>query len=320
MNYLCIVLPAYNEELTISDTIKDYHSVFPDAFICVINNNSADKTFDIATNTISDLGARGKVLNELQQGKGFAVRRALRLIESEFYIMADADMTYPAAEAKKCFSLLVESEVDMVIGDRLTNGDYTKENKRKFHDFGNKMVKNLINFIFKSECKDIFSGLRAFNHKLAKNFPVLSSGFELETELTLSCLRYGFSAKELPIRYIDRPEGSESKLDTFQDGRKVLILIFKILKDYKPLTFFGLFSILNLFISMIFFIVPFLQYLQNASISGVASVVVGSAFLMISILSTICGVILHTIEKNHQFVVHQMINSYFRDYSHRKSD
>lgn len=310
MNSLCIVLPAFNEEVTIAETILDYHTVFPKAHIYVVNNNSTDQTYEIACKVIKDNNILGLVLNESQQGKAFAVRKALHVANFDYYIMADADMTYPALEAKKCFEKLLETNSDMVTGDRISGGDYIQKNKRVFHTFGNLLVKNVINSIFRTKHNDIFSGLRAFNHKLAKNFPVLSPGFELETELTLSCLRYNFSTEEIPIRYEDRPDGSDSKLNTFIDGFKVVLVIFKILKDYKPLLICGYLALFNFFVSIMFAIVPFTQYIETLEVKGVASVVASACFLLAGILSIICGVILEEIEKNHQLLVQQFLNSY----------
>lgn len=239
MYKVAIILPAYNEELTIASTIIEFYNAFPDALIVIINNNSTDKTAAIAYNTITQLNALGCVLHEFQQGKGNAVRRGFTEIQANIYVMADADLTYPANRIHDLIRPITDNLADMVVGDRISGGHYQKENKRKFHDFGNKLVKYLINKMFCSNLKDVMSGYRAFSHKFVKNYPILVEGFQIETDMTLHALDKRFRIKEIPIEYKERPYGSISKLNTFIDGINIIFTLFQIFRYYRPLMFFG---------------------------------------------------------------------------------
>ena len=236
MKKIAVLIPCYNEELTIRAVVEDFKNVIPEADIYVYDNNSNDDTAKIA----KEAGAI--VVPEYRQGKGHVVRSMFRDIEADCYIMVDGDDTYPAKDAYNVAKLVLENKADMAIGDRLSS-TYFRENKRPFHNTGNKLVRTLINKIFKSEVKDIMTGCRAFNRKFVKSFPVLSNGFEIETEMSIHALDKRFLIAEIPIAYRDRPEGSESKLNTFQDGYRVLKTILKLYKDYKPLSFFGLIAL-----------------------------------------------------------------------------
>jgi glycosyltransferase involved in cell wall biosynthesis len=236
---VAIILPAYNEALTIGPTIEAFWRAMPDAEIVVVNNNSADATRGIAAETLQRLGAQGKVIDEPRQGKGNAMRRAFADVDAAVYVMVDADLTYPAELIADLTRPIVAGVADMVVGDRLSEGDYARENKRPFHDFGNRLVKGLINRLFGAQLKDIMSGYRAFSRKFVKNYPILVEGFQLETDMTLHALDKRFRIVEIAVPYKDRPAGSFSKLNTFQDGAKVLLTIAKILRHYKPLVFFG---------------------------------------------------------------------------------
>lgn len=238
-NDVAVILPAYNEELTIEATVRDFHSALPDAAIWVINNRSADRTESIARETIASLGCRGGVINELRPGKGNAVRRGFLEIDADVYILADADMTYPASEVVGLMEPVVSGNADMVVGDRHSAGHYAAENKRAFHGFGNKIVRDLVNVLFRSDLADIMSGYRVFSRRFVKNYPILVEGFEIETDMTLHALDKRFRIVELPVNYKDRPDGSVSKLNTFSDGLKVLFTIGNILRYYRPMLFFG---------------------------------------------------------------------------------
>jgi glycosyltransferase involved in cell wall biosynthesis len=239
MNSIAIILPAYNEELTIKKTIRDFFENLPEAEIVVIDNNSKDRTAEFALETFSVLGAKGRVIAEKRQGKGNAVRRAFMDVDADIYVMADADSTYPAKRIHDLIRPVVENQADMVVGDRLSGGHYQQENKRNFHGFGNNLVKWLINHLFRANLQDVMTGYRAFNRKFVKNYPILVEGFQIETDVTLHALDKRFRIMEIPIEYIDRPAGSFSKLNTFADGAAVLFTIAQILRYYRPLLFFG---------------------------------------------------------------------------------
>lgn len=236
---IAIILPAYNEELTIADVIRSFHAELPDAAIWVINNRSSDRTEAIALSVFSELSCTGGVIQEPSPGKGNAVRRAFLEIDSDFYVMADADMTYPAREIHTLLKPILENQADMVVGDRHSSGCYGVENKRSLHEFGNQLVRRLVNLLFKSKLTDIMSGYRVFNKRFVKNYPILVSGFEIETDMTLHALDKRFRIVEIPIQYLDRPEGSTSKLNTLRDGMKVILTIGNISRYYRPGLFFG---------------------------------------------------------------------------------
>jgi len=236
---IAVVLPAYNEELTIEGTIRAFHKALPEAAIWVVNNRSVDTTEAIALATFSELGCAGGVLNEARKGKGNAVRRAFLEIDADFYILTDADMTYPADRVRDLMAPVVEGRADMVVGDRHSAGHYAAENKRALHGFGNRLVRDLVNRLFNAELADIMSGYRVFSRRFVKSYPILVEGFEIETDMTLHALDKRFRIVEIPVEYRDRPEGSISKLNTFSDGTKVIFTIARILRYYRPLIFFG---------------------------------------------------------------------------------
>lgn len=243
-NKIAVLIPCYNEELTIEKVVKDFTRELPEATIYVYNNNSTDKTAEIAKN------AGAKVINEYQQGKGNVVRSMFKNIEADYYIMVDGDDTYPAEEAQKLLVPVKEGRADMVIGDRLSS-TYYKVNKRPFHNTGNYLVKLLINLIFGSKINDVMTGYRAFSKKFVKSIPIVSNGFEIETEMTAFALNYHMNIVSIPIGYRDRPEGSLSKLNTFKDGWKVLYLLFRLALQYKPLISYSLLAICALIFKLI---------------------------------------------------------------------
>lgn len=233
-----IILPAYNEELVIEQVILDFYKQMPDAEIYVIDNNSKDNTNKIAKSVMEKHNIKGSVLFVKEQGKANAVRYAFQHIDADVYVMVDADLTYPAYHLPDLIAPIANGQADMVVGDRHATGAYKKENKRGFHNFGNWLVKYLIKKLFRSDLNDIMSGYRAFSKRFVKLYPILSAGFELETEMSIHALDKRYSVVEIPVDYKDRIEGSYSKLSTFKDGAKVLKTIFSIFENYRPLQFF----------------------------------------------------------------------------------
>lgn len=289
-----ILIPCYNEELTIEKVIKDFKKELPEAQIYVYDNNSKDKTAEIA----QENGAIVK--HEYKQGKGNVVRSMFRDIDADIYVMVDGDDTYPAEEVHKLIEPVKNGEADMVIGDRLTNGTYQKENKRHFHEFGNNLVKKAINVAFKTNLKDIMTGYRVFNKIFVKNMPVLSPKFEIETEMSLHALDKKFIIKEIPIVYRDRPEGSESKLNTISDGMKVIKTIVKMFKDFKPRQFFWAFSLLFVLIGLIVGIPVIAEFIKTGYITKVPSAVLATGIMIFAVIIAQCGVILDTVVKQHR--------------------
>ena len=236
---IAVVLPAFNEAATIEATIRAFAEALPQAKIYVINNRSSDNTEQIARRALDKLVTPGVLINEPRQGKGNALRAAFLAIDADAYLLADADMTYPANRALDLLKPILSGQADMAVGDRHTGGQYAKENKRLLHGFGNRLVQGLINFLFRAQLADVMSGYRAFSKTFVKTYPILVEGFQIETDMTLHALDKRFRIMELPIEYQDRPEGSVSKLNTFSDGAKVLFTIAQIFRYYRPLAFFA---------------------------------------------------------------------------------
>lgn len=287
---IAILIPCYNESKTIEKVVKDYKKALPDADIYVYDNNSKDHTDEIASK------AGAIVRYEYRQGKGNVIRTMFRDIDADCYLMIDGDDTYPAENAKEMCDLVLSGKADMVIGDRLSSTYFT-ENKRPFHNFGNRIVRLLINKLFNNNIKDIMTGYRAFSYDFVKGFPVLSKGFEIETEMTIHAVDKNYKLVEIPVTYRDRPEGSVSKLNTYSDGMKVLKTIAVLFKEYKPMGFFGLISLLLVLISLIFLIPPFAGYFATGEVAKFPSLIVGCFIFLTSILSLMCGIILQVIVK-----------------------
>ena len=290
---IAVLIPCYNEAKTIKKVIKDYKKALPEAKIYVYDNNSTDKTDEIAKK------AGAIVRYEYKQGKGNVMRSMFKDIEADCYLIIDGDDTYPAENAREMCNLILEGKADMVIGDRLSSTYFT-ENKRPFHNFGNILVRKLINSLFKSNVKDIMTGYRAFSHEFVKTFPVLSQNFEIETEMTIHALDKNFLVKEIPIQYRDRPNGSESKLNTFEDGFKVLKTIARLFKEYKPSIFFGLIGFVFLIIAFSFGTPVFIDYFKTGLVERFPTLIFSGCMLMVSILSFGCGIILEVIVKKHR--------------------
>lgn len=294
MSKIAVLIPCYNEELTIEKVVKDFKKELPDADIYVYDNNSKDKTAEITKN------AGAIVKHEYKQGKGNVVRSMFQDIEADIYVMVDGDDTYPAEFVHELIKPVENGEVDMTIGDRLSNGTYQEENKRKFHEFGNNLVRETINILFDTKLKDIMTGYRVFNKVFVKNMPVMSPKFEIETEMTLYALDKKYIIKEIPIIYRDRPEGSESKLNTVSDGIKVVKTIINMFKDYKPLQFFGIIAILLFLVGIIVGIPVITEFVRTNYITKVPSAILATGLVMISVIIGQCGIILHTIVKQHK--------------------
>lgn len=289
---LAVILPAYNEERTIEDTIRDFHHHLPEAAIWIINNRSSDNTEMIAQRTLDELGCEGGVIREMRQGKGNAVRRAFIDIDSDIYILADADMTYPASHVRELIAPIQNGDADMVVGDRHSAGHYAAENKRPFHGFGNRLVKSLVNQLFNADLKDIMSGYRAFSRFFIKNYPVMVNGFEIETDMTIHALDKRFRIVEIPVNYKDRPCGSSSKLNTFRDGFKVVNTILSILRYYRPLFFYGGIAVAMAVVS-IFVGVPVIQdWIEHRYIYHLPLAILATGFGVISIILVSIALIL----------------------------
>ena len=298
---IAVLIPCYNEAVTIEKVIKDYKKALPSADIYVYDNNSTDGTDKIAKK------AGAIVRYEYRQGKGNVIRTMFREIDADCYLMIDGDDTYPAENAKEMCDLVLYGRADMVIGDRLSS-TYFSENKRPFHNFGNRIVRFLINFLFKNKVKDIMTGYRAFSKEFVKGFPVLSKGFEIETEMTIHAVDKNFKLVEVPVDYRDRPEGSVSKLNTYSDGIKVIRMIATLFKEYKPFYFFGLFALLFLILALIFGIPVVVEYFKIGLVPRFPTLIVASIFLVLSMLFWITGIILEVIVKKHKQLYELYLN------------
>ena len=298
---IAVLIPCYNESKTIEKVVKDYKNALPDADIYVYDNNSSDGTDEIARK------AGAIVRYETKQGKGNVIRTMFREIDADCYLMVDGDDTYPAESARKMCDYVLEKNVDMVIGDRLSS-TYFQENKRPFHNFGNKLVERLINKIFKSNIVDIMTGYRAFSYNFAKTFPILSKGFEIETEMTIHAIDKNFTLKEVPIQYRDRPEGSVSKLNTFSDGFKVIKTIATLFKEYRPAFFFNILGTIILIISILMGIPVLVEYFKTGLVPRFPTLIVASIFLVISLLLYSIGIILQVIVKKHRQLFEILLN------------
>lgn len=288
---VAVLVPCYNESLTIGKVVDDFKRCLPGAEIYVYDNNSTDETGAVA----AEHGAI--VVKEPRQGKGNVVRQMLRDIDSDYYIMVDGDDTYPAESAIDLLRPLVEGRADMVVGDRLSNGAYGKENTRMFHGFGNDLVRKLIKVLYGFEFCDVMTGYRSFNRVFAKTMPTLSSGFEIETELSIHAVDKGWKIVEVPIEYRDRPEGSESKLSTFSDGIKVLGTIMSLFKDYRPLGLFGIVTMVFVLLGLACGIPVIVEFLQSGLVDRLPTALLAVSLVLMGILSLACGLILDTVVK-----------------------
>mgnify|MGYP002470054273 FL=1 len=280
-----MLIPCYNEEKTIAKVVKDARAALPEAVIYVYNNNSSDRTAELA----AEAGAL--VRNEYMQGKGNVIRRMFREVEAECYVMVDGDDTYPMEYAAEMVDKVLNHNADMVVGDRLSSTYFT-ENKRPFHNMGNSLVRGSINRLFGCDIKDIMTGYRAFSYGFVKTFPVLSKGFEIETEMTIHAVSNNMQIENVVVDYRDRPEGSESKLNTYADGLKVLGTIGKLYKDYKPLGFFTLLAVLLAAVSIVFFIPVLVDFIKTGMVDKFPTLFVCGFVMLAAIQSFFSGLIL----------------------------
>ena len=300
MDKVAVLIPCYNESKTIAKVVSDYKRALPEAVIYVYDNNSTDGTDEIA----SQAGAI--VRYEYQQGKGNVIRSMFREIDAECYLMVDGDDTYPAECAKELVDRVLYHGADMVVGDRLSSTYFT-ENKRPFHNFGNSLVRKSINLLFKSDIKDIMTGYHAFNYRFVKSFPVLSKGFEIETEMSIHAIDKNMQIENVIIEYRDRPEGSESKLNTYLDGFKVLKTILRLFRNYKPMAFFGSLSVMLMVIAIAFFVPILLDYWETGLVPRYPTLFVCGFVALAAIQSFFSGMILSSIvQKNRQDFEYQL--------------
>ena len=292
MDKIAVLIPCFNEAQTISKVVAEFKKVLPEAVVYVYDNNSTDNTTELAK------AAGAVVRREYRQGKGNVIRRMFRDINAECYIMADGDDTYPAEFAREMADRVLLKHVDMVVGDRLSS-TYFEENKRPFHNFGNTIVRNLINSLFKCEIKDIMTGYRAFSYLFVKTFPVLSKGFEIETEMSIHAVDKNLAVENVVISYRDRPDGSE-----------VLRTIFRLFKNYKPMQFFSGMALLLAAISMVFFVPVFIAFLHTGMVDRMPTLIVSGFTMLAAIQSFFAGLILSTInQKNRQDFELQLMNA-----------
>lgn len=290
MSKIVVLIPCYNEEKTIGKVVKDYKEALPEAEIYVYDNNSED-------NTVQRAKEAGAIVRyEPRQGKGNVIRTMFREIHADCYLMVDGDDTYPAENARALCDAVLEKGADMAIGDRLSSTYFT-ENKRPFHNSGNVLVRKLVNGFFGGNITDIMTGYRAFSYRFAKSFPVLSCGFEIETEMSIFGLDKNMEIQSIPIAYRDRPEGSVSKLNTFSDGAKVLMTIVRLFKTYKPLQFFAWIALFLAVIAVIMFVPVFLEYLASGLVPRFPTLIVSGFVALSALLSLICGLVLDSIVK-----------------------
>ena len=294
MDKIAVLIPCYNEAKTVEKVVKDFKEVLPEAVIYVYDNNSTDDTALLAEK------AGAVVRHEYQQGKGNVIRRMFRDIDAECYIMTDGDDTYPAEFAREMADRVLRKNVDMVVGDRLSSTYFT-ENKRPFHNFGNSLVRKAINLMFRTEIKDIMTGYRAFSYQFVKSFPVLSRGFEIETEMSIHAVDKNMLLDNVIIEYRDRPEGSESKLNTYSDGLKVIRTIIRLFRNYKPMAFFGSMAAVLVLLAAIFFIPVFVEYIQTGQVPNFPTLIVCGFAALAAIQAFFSGLILqNVVQKNRQ--------------------
>lgn len=307
MKKIAVLIPCYNESMTVRKVIQDYQRALPEAEIYVYDNNSTDHTDEIARS------AGAIVKYEYRQGKGNVIRSMFRDIDADCYLMIDGDDTYPAENAREMVDLVLKKGVDMVVGDRLSSTYFT-ENKRPFHNVGNKLVRFLINKLFHNHIRDIMTGYRAFSKLFVKSFPVLSKGFEIETEMTIHALDKNFLIEEIPVTYRDRPEGSTSKLNTVSDGIKVLKTVGTLFKEYKPFAFFTIFAVILWAIAFAFFVPVFVEYCRTGLVLRFPTLIVAGVTAIVGFLLWICGILLSVIAKKHRQLYELQLNLLSKDF------
>ena len=285
MSKIAVLIPCYNEGTTIGKVVVDFRSELPEADIYVYDNNSTDDTVEKARKAGAIIGY------ERRQGKGNVVRRMLREIDADCYILVDGDDTYPVENAREMARMVLEEKTDMVIGDRLS-ATYFEENKRPLHDSGNRLVRSIINRIFHSDVKDIMTGYRAMSRRLVEPLPLLSEGFEIETEMTIMALDSGLDIQQIPVQYRDRPDGSVSKLNTIKDGCRILLTILKMYRDYQPLRFFSMIAALLVVIATIVLIPVLTEYFQTGLVPRYPTLIVCGFVILFAMMMWVCGIVL----------------------------
>ena len=290
MDKIAILIPCFNESATIAKVVTDFRRALPEAVVYVYDNNSTDGTAEIAA------AAGAVVRHEYQQGKGNVIRRMFREVDAECYIITDGDDTYPADSAQEMADLVLNRQADMVVGDRLSS-TYFEENKRPFHNFGNSLVRAGINVLFRSSIRDIMTGYRAFSYQFVKTFPVLSKGFEIETEMSIHAVDKNLHIENTVVQYRDRPEGSESKLNTYSDGFKVLRTIAKLYRSYRPFAFFGMLALVLAALAVAFFIPVFSEYMRTGMVPNFPTLIVCGFTMIAAIQALFSGLTLETLRQ-----------------------
>lgn len=288
MDKIAVLIPCYNEEKTVEKVVRDFRAVLPEAVIYVYDNNSSDRTVELAE------AAGAVVRHEYSQGKGNVLRRMFREIDAECYILVDGDDTYPADSAPEMCRLVLEHQADMVVGDRLSSTYFT-ENKRPFHNFGNSLVRLSINCLFGAKIQDIMTGYRAFSFEFVKTFPVLSKGFEIETEMSIHAVQRNMQVENVVIEYRDRPEGSVSKLNTYSDGAKVLGTILKLYKNYRPFGFFTAIAAVLALVSLLFMVPVLTEYFVTGLVPRFPTLIVCGFVMVAALMLFVAGVILSSL-------------------------
>ena len=307
MDKIAVLIPCYNEAQTIGKVIADVKENLPEATVYVYDNNSTDDTAAIAQK------AGAVVRHEYKQGKGNVIRRMFREIDAQCYLMIDGDDTYPLNCARKMVDRVLYHNADMVVGDRLSSTYFT-ENKRPFHNFGNSLVRGSINYLFHSDIKDIMTGYRAFNYLFVKSFPVLSKGFEIETEMTIHAVHNNMQVDNVIVDYRDRPAGSESKLNTYSDGMRVLRMIVRLFKNYKPLAFFGLIALVLMALAVGFFLPVLFEFLHTHQVLKFPTLFVCGFTALAAIQSLFAGLILSNTSENDRRDFEMRLNTLEHEY------
>ncbi|MCF2656564.1 glycosyltransferase family 2 protein [Lacrimispora saccharolytica] len=307
MDKIAVLIPCYNEEKTIGKVVRDAKAALPESTIYVYDNNSTDRTVEIA----KEAGA--VIKHEYMQGKGNVIRRMFREIDAESYIMVDGDDTYPMEFAGEMVDKVLNHNADMVVGDRLSSTYFT-ENKRPFHNFGNSIVRGSINQLFSCDIKDIMTGFRAFSYQFVKTFPVMSKGFEIETEMTIHAVSNNMQVENVIVEYRDRPEGSESKLNTYSDGIKVIMTIIRLYREYKPFGFFGILSLLLMAVSVGFFVPVLLDYMHTGLVAKFPTLIVCGFVALAAVQSFFSGMILQNIAQKNRKEFEMDLNMLYRHF------
>ena len=307
MDKIAVLIPCYNEEKTIGKVVRDAKAALPEATIYVYDNNSTDRTVEIARE------AGAVIKHEYMQGKGNVIRRMFREIDAESYIMVDGDDTYPMEFAGEMVDKVLNHNADMVVGDRLSSTYFT-ENKRPFHNFGNSIVRGSINQLFGCDIKDIMTGFRAFSYQFVKTFPVMSKGFEIETEMTIHAVSNNMQVENVIVEYRDRPEGSESKLNTYSDGIKVIFTIIRLYREYKPFGFFGLLSLLLMAVSVGFFVPVLFDYMHTGLVAKFPTLIVCGFVALAAVQSFFSGMILQNIAQKNRKEFEMDLNMLYRHF------